>query len=100
MSSARRRSGSTSSTSSSSSTASTSSSLYSDTSSALDAQLQFEESVRQLQSLVNLVVVPWVSRYFGRKWAYSLFERYLNLGLGKPFWLGRNLTVWMTERGW
>lgn len=36
----------------------------------LEAQLQWEESVRQLQALVNLVAVPWVSRYFGRKWAY------------------------------
>ncbi|GEM09360.1 hypothetical protein Rt10032_c07g3377 [Rhodotorula toruloides] len=54
----------------------------------LEAQLQWEESVRQLQALVNLVAVPWVSRYFGRKWAYWLFERYLNIGLGKRFWLG------------
>ncbi|KPV77050.1 uncharacterized protein RHOBADRAFT_42263 [Rhodotorula graminis WP1] len=55
---------------------------------AHEAQLQWDESVRQLQALVNLVAVPWVSRYFGRKWAYSLFERYLDIGLGKRFWLG------------
>ena len=38
---------------------------------AHEAQLQWDESVRQLQALLNLVAVPWVSRYFGRKWAYS-----------------------------
>ncbi|GAA5910937.1 hypothetical protein JCM6882_001936 [Rhodosporidiobolus microsporus] len=54
----------------------------------LEAQLQWEESLRQLNALVNLVAVPWLSRYFGRKWAYYLFERYLNIGLGKRFWLG------------
>jgi hypothetical protein len=35
-----------------------------------EAQLQWEESLRQLNALANLVVVPYVSRYFGRKWAY------------------------------
>ncbi|BGP37207.1 hypothetical protein JCM10449v2_001112 [Rhodotorula kratochvilovae] len=55
---------------------------------ALEAQLQWEESVRQLQALVNLVAVPWISRYFGRKWAYFMFERYLGLGLGWTFWTG------------
>ncbi|GAA5826096.1 hypothetical protein JCM11251_007164 [Rhodosporidiobolus azoricus] len=54
----------------------------------LEAQLQWEESLRQLNALVNLVAVPWLSRYFGRKWSYWLFERYLNIGLGKRFWLG------------
>ena len=63
------RSRSPSSTSSSSS--SSGSDLYeTDSEADNEAQLQFEESVRQLQSLVNLVVVPWVSRYFGRKWSY------------------------------
>ena len=65
----RSRSPSTSSSSSSSSEGSTD--LYeTDSEADHEAQLQFEESVRQLQSLVNLVIVPWVSRYFGRKWSY------------------------------
>ncbi|GAA5826022.1 hypothetical protein JCM3770_001198 [Rhodotorula araucariae] len=55
---------------------------------AVEAQLQWEESVRQLQALVNLVAVPWISRYFGRKWAYFMFERYLGIGLGWRFWIG------------
>lgn len=72
----RSRSSSTSSTSSSNST---SSSLYeTDSEADNEAQLQFEESVRQLQSLVNLVVVPWVSRYFGRKWSYYRMSTSLN----------------------
>ncbi|POY73515.1 hypothetical protein BMF94_3452 [Rhodotorula taiwanensis] len=55
---------------------------------AREAQLQWDESMRQLQALLNLVAVPWIARYFGRKWAYSLFERYLQTGLGKRFFLG------------
>ncbi|GAA5873342.1 hypothetical protein JCM3774_005948 [Rhodotorula dairenensis] len=55
---------------------------------AREAQLQWDESMRQLQALLNLVAVPWIARYFGRKWAYSLFDRYLHVGLGKRFWLG------------
>lgn len=55
---------------------------------AREAQLQWDESMRQLQALLNLVAIPWISRYFGRKWAYSLFDRYLHVGLGKRFWLG------------
>lgn len=78
---------------------------------AREAQLQWDESMRQLQALLNLVAVPWISRYFGRKWAYScksrrarcrlpadqcenadesspaVFDRYLQVGLGKRFWL-------------
>ncbi|GAA5981954.1 hypothetical protein JCM5350_006578 [Sporobolomyces pararoseus] len=86
----------------SSSTTSTSSSLesYDSEAEAREAQLQFEESLRQLQSLVNLVVVPWVSRYFGRKWSYYLFERYLKVGLGKQFWVGRTVSNWLIEKGW
>lgn len=38
---------------------------------AREAQLQWDESMRQLQALLNLVAIPWISRYFGRKWAYS-----------------------------
>lgn len=38
---------------------------------AREAQLQWDESMRQVQALVNLVAVPWIARYFGRKWAYS-----------------------------
>ncbi|GAA5918247.1 hypothetical protein JCM1841_005331 [Sporobolomyces salmonicolor] len=84
----RRRSSSASSSSTSSSFPDESISSWDSEREALEAQLQWEESVRQLQALVNLVVVPWVSRYFGRKWAYWLFERYLDIGLGRRFWLG------------
>jgi hypothetical protein len=67
----RSRSSSTTSTSTSSSRISASSESYDSDDDEIDeAQLQFEESLRQLQSLVNLVLVPWVSRYFGRKWSY------------------------------
>ncbi|GAA5863255.1 hypothetical protein JCM5353_008121 [Sporobolomyces roseus] len=89
--------------SSTSSSSDNDSSLYETDSEAAedrDAQLQFEESIRQLQSLVNLVVVPWVSRYFGRKWSYYLFERYLKVGLGKKFFVGVRAADWLVGKGW
>ncbi|GAA6000803.1 hypothetical protein JCM10207_004667 [Rhodosporidiobolus poonsookiae] len=87
---ARRSSVSSASSSSTSSSLASSdaSSWDSDYEAELEAQRQWEESLRQLNALVSLVVVPYVSRYFGRKWSYWLFERYLNVGLGKRFWLG------------
>ncbi|BGP13269.1 hypothetical protein JCM10213_004961 [Rhodosporidiobolus nylandii] len=83
-----RRRSSVSSASSDSAASSSSQDSWDSDAAELEAQLQWEESLRQLNALVNLVAVPWISRYFGRKWAYSLFERYLNVGLGKRFWLG------------
>lgn len=50
-----------------------------------EAQLQFEESLKQLQSLVNLVLVPWVSRYFGRKWSYYRKLSLYSLSILLPF---------------
>ncbi|GAA5850858.1 hypothetical protein JCM8547_009110 [Rhodosporidiobolus lusitaniae] len=89
LSSSSRRDSISSVSSSSSSTASSSSTSSWDSEAAeREAQLQWEESLRQLNALVNLVAVPWISRYFGRKWAYWLFERYLDIGIGKRFFLG------------
>ncbi|GAA5901764.1 Mim2p [Sporobolomyces salmoneus] len=88
-----------SSSTSSSGYLSSASSSYDSSYEANEAQLQFEESLRQLQTLVNLVVVPWVSRYFGRKWSYYLFERYLKVGLGKQFWVGGTMANWLAEKG-
>jgi len=63
---------------------------------AHEAQLQWDESVRQLQALLNLVAVPWVSRYFGRKWAYS---RASPLSPSLPLLLGRFLRMRLTGGG-
>jgi hypothetical protein len=42
--------------------------LYSDTES--DAQEEWERSLEQLQLLLTMLVVPWMGKYFGRKFAY------------------------------
>ncbi|KAM0752876.1 hypothetical protein T439DRAFT_323485 [Meredithblackwellia eburnea MCA 4105] len=57
-------------------------------------QLQWEESMRQLQLLFSVVVLPYAAKWAGRKWAYWAYERYLNVGLGKRFWLGP-VAVWI-----
>ncbi|KHN96962.1 uncharacterized protein MAM_05071 [Metarhizium album ARSEF 1941] len=47
---------------------SSSSELYSDADS--DAQAEWDRSLEQLQLLLTMMVVPWVGKYFGRKFAY------------------------------
>lgn len=42
--------------------------IYSDTES--DAQEEWERSLEQVQQLLTLLIVPWVGKYFGRKFAY------------------------------
>lgn len=35
-----------------------------------DAELQYQESVRQLQLMLNLVLIPFTAKWLGRRWAY------------------------------
>lgn len=42
--------------------------LYSEADS--DAQEEWERSLEQLQLLLTMLVVPWMGKYFGRKFAY------------------------------
>ncbi|KAK4052172.1 hypothetical protein OIV83_002467 [Microbotryomycetes sp. JL201] len=37
---------------------------------AQEDQLQWEESIRQLQLLINVVLIPFAAKWAGRKWAY------------------------------
>ncbi|GJE85735.1 hypothetical protein PsYK624_018140 [Phanerochaete sordida] len=58
------------------------------------AQLEWEESLEQLQQLFAMVMVPWFGKWLGRRWSYWAYARYIRLGLGKPFFLGeRNLAA-------
>lgn len=50
------------------STSSSASDVYSDTDS--DAQAEWDRSLEQLQLLLTMMIVPWVGKYFGRKFAY------------------------------
>ncbi|KAG5941980.1 hypothetical protein E4U53_007307 [Claviceps sorghi] len=54
---------------------STSSDGYSDADS--DAQAEWERSLEQLQLLLTMMIVPWVGKYFGRKFAYWSWSRYM-----------------------
>ncbi|KAF7550875.1 hypothetical protein G7046_g7876 [Stylonectria norvegica] len=42
--------------------------IYSDTDS--DAQAEWERSLEQLQLILTMMIVPWMGKYFGRKFAY------------------------------
>lgn len=35
-----------------------------------DAQAEWERSLEQVQLLLTMVLVPWMGKYFGRKFAY------------------------------
>ncbi|PVF97104.1 hypothetical protein CPB86DRAFT_707761 [Serendipita vermifera] len=46
---------------------------------------EWEESMEQLQLIFVVVLMPWLGKFWGRKWAHTLHARYLRLGLGKAF---------------
>lgn len=69
------------------------------------AQQEWEENVRQLQLLVSVVLLPYVGKFLGRKWAHSgeynmldfepqtrsfmaVYARYTRLGWSPAFFLG------------
>lgn len=35
-----------------------------------DAQKEWEANLQQLEMMLTMVIVPWVGKYFGRKFAY------------------------------
>lgn len=45
------------------------------------AQQEWEENVRQLQLLVSVVLLPYVGKFLGRKWAHSGEHCMLDLNL-------------------
>ncbi|KAF9015489.1 hypothetical protein BDQ17DRAFT_1341154 [Cyathus striatus] len=52
------------------------------------AQQEWEESLKQLQQLVSIVLLPFFGKWLGRKWSYWAYSRYLQVGLGKQFFFG------------
>ncbi|KAK2612340.1 hypothetical protein QQS21_001604 [Conoideocrella luteorostrata] len=54
---------------------STSTDIYSEDES--DAQAEWERSLEQLQLLLTMMIVPWMGKYFGRKFAYWSWSRYM-----------------------
>ncbi|KAG9314273.1 hypothetical protein JVU11DRAFT_5061 [Chiua virens] len=53
------------------------------------AQKEWQESLQELQELALVLVLPWLGKFLGRKTSYWLYDRYLHLGLGMSFFLGR-----------
>ncbi|WVQ69364.1 uncharacterized protein L199_007581 [Kwoniella botswanensis] len=59
-----------------------------DTEAELEAMIQeeWEESLRQLEVVLSIVVMPTIGKWFGRMWSYWAWARYQRLGtLGRPF---------------
>ncbi|KAH8170513.1 hypothetical protein LIA77_09294 [Sarocladium implicatum] len=54
---------------------SSTSDIYSEVDS--DAQEEWERSLEQLQLLLTMLIVPWMGKYFGRKFAYWSWARYM-----------------------
>ncbi|RCI08349.1 hypothetical protein L249_8819 [Ophiocordyceps polyrhachis-furcata BCC 54312] len=49
--------------------------IYSESES--DAQAEWERSLEQLQLVLTMMLVPWLGKYFGRKFAYWSWARYM-----------------------
>ncbi|KAI0470615.1 hypothetical protein GGR56DRAFT_659683 [Xylariaceae sp. FL0804] len=42
-----------------------------------DAQREWEQSLEQLQLLLTMILVPFVGKYFGRKFAFWSWAKYM-----------------------
>ena len=42
-----------------------------------DAEREWRESLQQLELLLSMVIVPYLGKYFGRKFAYWGWKRYM-----------------------
>lgn len=42
-----------------------------------DAEREWKESMQQLELLLSMVLVPWVGKYFGRKFAYYGWKKFM-----------------------
>ncbi|KDN53003.1 hypothetical protein K437DRAFT_260979 [Tilletiaria anomala UBC 951] len=49
------------------------------------AQQEWDETVRQFQTIVQIMVLPYIGKYFGRKWGYWVFARWKLHGLAPSF---------------
>ncbi|SCV72618.1 BQ2448_4155 [Microbotryum intermedium] len=68
---------------------------------AYEDEQQWQESVRQLQLIWNVVALPFAAKWAGRKCAYWMFARWQWFGLGdKRFWFGTALAKRVPETWW
>ncbi|EFQ29093.1 hypothetical protein CGRA01v4_11497 [Colletotrichum graminicola] len=57
-----------------------------------DAQEEWERSLEQIQLLLTMVIVPFAGKYFGRKFAYWSWSRYME-------WMHNVEVRWTNKRG-
>ncbi|KAH0495182.1 hypothetical protein TgHK011_008747 [Trichoderma gracile] len=43
-----------------------------------EAQAEWDRSLEQLQLLLTMILVPWMGKLFGRKFAYWSWGKYMN----------------------
>ncbi|UKZ61964.1 uncharacterized protein TrAtP1_003225 [Trichoderma atroviride] len=43
-----------------------------------EAQEEWERSLEQVQLLLTMILVPWIGKLFGRKFAYWSWGKYMN----------------------
>ncbi|KAL7420052.1 hypothetical protein Q5752_005017 [Cryptotrichosporon argae] len=48
-------------------------------------QEEWEESVRQLEMLLSVIVLPFFGKWFGRQWAFWAYDRYQRYGWTTSF---------------
>ncbi|WVR04691.1 hypothetical protein IAU60_001702 [Kwoniella sp. DSM 27419] len=49
-------------------------------------QEEWEESLKQLEMVVSIMIIPYFGKWFGRMWSYWAWARYQRLGgLNRPF---------------
>ncbi|RSH92281.1 hypothetical protein EHS25_008696 [Saitozyma podzolica] len=48
-------------------------------------QEEWEESLRQMEVVLSIIIMPFFGKWYGRRWAYWAWERYQVVGLGKAF---------------
>lgn len=56
-----------------------------------DAEKQWQESLQQMELLLTMVVIPYAGKYFGRKFAYWAWARFME-------WQHPNLEIVFTNK--
>ncbi|KAE8189572.1 hypothetical protein CF336_g5677 [Tilletia laevis] len=70
---------------SSASSASASASSYDSEEEARIAQEEWDDGIHQLQLALQLIFLPYLGKYLGRRYAYTIWNRYLRYGPTSSF---------------
>ncbi|CAD6586190.1 MAG: hypothetical protein CYPHOPRED_003442 [Cyphobasidiales sp. Tagirdzhanova-0007] len=58
------------------------------------AQEEWEENIRQLQLALSVLILPTLGKYLGRRWAYSLYKRYIAVGWSWTLFLPKRWPIY------